>query len=246
MKTATVVVVLLALLGSVMWVRWSPPARWRRRHIHPLAVRFVRRRHRHIALLQARELARAIIEDRPDDVAHLAAGVILQPGEDAWTQVRARLAVRTGHAGWTAYTQLSWLGRRARIVTRETTTEQWQDHGEIEWLITSQRAVGRLPASSEMFSVWWSGLSGIDVDLRSDRLVLNGVNGWTGMLIGPAVSPIAVAAIAKCHGLEALLLHPNLEDLRSGGSKRPSPIREPEAVASGGIIVRLPTRGPMA
>jgi hypothetical protein len=240
-NAATVVVVLVALLCTLTWVRWSPRARSRRRHIHPLPARFVGRRHRHTAFLQARELARAILEDRPDPVAHLAVGVIPQPGEDAWTRARARLAVRTCQAACTAYTQASWLGRRAKNVGRETTTEQWQDHGDIEWLITSQRVVGRQPASSEMISVWWSGLAGVDIDLESDRIVFNGVNGWTGMLTGPAVAPIAVAASAMCHGFEALLVHPALEQLQP---KHPLLPPEPEGVGPAGRIVSLPTRRP--
>ena len=123
-------------------------------------------------------------------------------------RVRARLAVRGSQATWTAYTQVSWLRRCARHVTHEVSAEGWQDSGRIDWLVTSQRIVGRLPASSEMYSIWWSGLAGVDIDLARDRIVLNGVNGWTGMLTGPAVAPIAIAAVAMCHGLEALLVHP--------------------------------------
>ena len=172
--------------------------------------------------------------------------MVLQPGEDAWTTVRARLAVRSGHAAWTTYTQLSWPGRRAKNVTRETATDQWQDHGEIEWLITSQRVVGKLPASSEMISVWWSGLAGVDIDLKRDRIVFNGVNGWTGKLTGPAVAPIAVAAVAMCHGLEALPKHPALEMLGNQGLPQPSLAKGPGAADSGGTILQLPTRRPSA
>jgi hypothetical protein len=248
-NAATVVVVLVALLCTLKWVRWSPRDRWRRGHIDRLAPRFVRRRQRQRAFLQAWELTQAIIADRPDPLAHLAAGVILQSGEDVWTRARARLAVRTSQAAWTAYTQVSWLGRRAKNVTRATASEHWRGYGEIEWLITSQRIVGRLPASSVMISVWWSGLDGVDIYIESDRIVFNGVNGWTGMLSGPAVVPIAVAAIAMCHGLEALLVHPALEALRQQGAPQPPPqqpssSREPETIGAGGTILRLPTRPP--
>jgi hypothetical protein len=178
----------------------------------------------------------------PDPTDHLAAGVVLQPGEDAWMRVPARLAVRTSHPAWTAHTHVSWLGRRAQNVTHETTTEQWKDHGQIDWLITSQRIAGWLPASSEMFSVWWSGVAGVDINLEGDRILLNGLNGWTGMLKGPTLAPIAVAAIAMCHGPEALLLHPAVKDLwQQGTNQLPLP-QLPEAVGSDGMIVRLPTR----
>jgi hypothetical protein len=38
--------------------------------------------------------------------------------------------------------------------------------------------------------------------------------GYHGELCGPAIAPIAVAAIATCHGPHALLDHPALEPLR--------------------------------
>jgi hypothetical protein len=98
-----------------------------------------------------------------------------------------------------------------------------------------------------MYSVWWSGLAGVDVDLKKrERIVLNGVNGWTGILTGPAVAPIAVAAIAMCHGYQALLVHPDLEELRRGGPKQSLPPPAAGNVDAEGVIVRLPTRGPMA
>jgi hypothetical protein len=184
-------------------------------------------------------VARAIIEDRPDPVAHLAAGVILQPGEDAWTRVRARLAVHTSQAAWTANTQASWLSRRARSVTRETVMYQWQDYGEIDWLITSERIVGRRAVSSEMICLWWSGLAGVDIDLKRDRIVVNGVNGWTGMLTGPCVAPVAVAAIAMCHGLDALLRAPALCTLRLKITEHPDP-RRPN-VGTGAAIIPFRT-----
>jgi hypothetical protein len=154
--------------------------------------------------------------------------------------------VRINQAAWTAYTQVSWLGRRARNITRESTTEGWQDHRQIDWLVTSQRVVGRRPASGELFSLWWSGVTGVEVDIKRDCIVLNTVNGWTGMLTGPTVAPLAVAAIAMCHGPEALLVHPALAPLRQGDPSQPTPPQQPEVVASGAMIVRLPTRRPTA
>jgi hypothetical protein len=95
-----------------------------------------------------------------------------------------------------------------------------------------------------MISIWWSGLAGVDIDLESDRIVFNGVNGWTGVLTGSAVAPIAVATIAMCHGLEAILVHPALEFVRRSGPGQLPRSRELEAAGEGGVIVRLPTRSP--
>jgi hypothetical protein len=80
--------------------------------------------------------------------------------------------------------------------------------------------------------------------LKHDRIVLNGINGWIGMLRGPAVAPIAVAGIAMCYGLEALPLHPAAASLRQHGPTGRPPSQESEAVGSVGTIVRLPTRRP--
>jgi hypothetical protein len=158
-------------------------------------------------------------------------------------RVRARLTVRSSQAVWPAYTQVSWSGRN---IKREVSADHWQDYGQIEWLVTSQRIVGRLPTSSEMYSIWWSGLAGVDIDIEGDHIVLNGMNAWTGMLTGPTLAPIAVAAVAMCHGLEALLTHPSLEEFRQAGLLRPPLVHEPDAVHSGGTVVRLPTRRPTA
>lgn len=237
MNVVVVIVVLVAVLclgRSRLRCRQAGPYQ---RRIRPLVRRFVRRRRRKAATLQARELARAIVEDRRAPTAHLAAGVVLEPGEDAWQQTAARLQVRTNQPA-----RMAWPGRRDSNVTRETATEHWQDHGQIDWLITSQRIVGRLPASNEMFSVWWSGLAGVDIDLESDRIVFNAVNGWTGMVTGPAVTPIAVAAVATCYGLEALLIHPALQCTRRSDLRQSPLSPKAEAVGTGGSIVRLPTR----
>jgi hypothetical protein len=245
-KVVVVILVIVAMICLVTSRLRRHRARRGKGPIRPGVPRFLHCRKQEAGLRQAWELVQTIIEDRSDPTAHLAAGVILQPGEVAWARVRARLAVRSSQDIWTAYTRVRWLGRRARNVTRKTTSERWQFHGQIDWLITSQRLVGRLPASGEMYSIWWSGLAGVDIDLESDRIVFNGVNGWIGMLRGPAGAPIAVAAVAMCHGVEALLVHPALHALRRRDPWQPDLTEHPEAACSGGMIVRLPTRRPVA
>lgn len=225
MSVGAVSVVLAAmLLVVVSMVRKRQDGRYRRR-IHSPDSRFLHQRNRWAGIRQGQELARAIIEDRPDPLAHLAAGVILKPGEHAWAQARTRLAVRSGPADWTVSTPVSW-----------------PDHGEMEWLITNRRLVGRLPANSEMLSLWWTGVAGADIDLRHDRIVLNGINGWTSMLAGPAVAPIAVAFVAMCHGNEALLVHPALRCIRCSAPQQAPPHSERSATEIGATIVRLRAR----
>ncbi len=213
---AVVLAGLLIILPAALI--WAHRRRTLRPHRGPQAGsgrrRFRHRRRRQAAAQQARSLAAAIIDCRQDPTVHLAAGVVLQLGEIAWLRARARLAMRSSQTSWVAYTEMSWMGRQARNVSREISSRRWEDYGEIDWLITSQRLVGRLRGSGELISVWWSGLVGVDVDLRHDRLTLNGVNDWIGKLSGPEISPIAVAAVGTCYGPEALALHSALAALR--------------------------------
>jgi len=110
----------------------------------------------------------------------------------------------------------------------------WQDRGEGDWLITSLRLVGRTRPDGELTSIWWSGLAGIQLDLGADTVHLDGNNGWRGELIGPGVAPIAVAAVAACHGPEVLLVHPGLARLRGSGTQaETSPAPEPLALGPG-------------
>ena len=119
----------------------------------------------------------------------------------------------------------------------------WEGHGEIDWLTTSKRIVGRYQAGGELISVWWSALAGVDIDLDHDRLTLNAVNGWTGHLSGPDVSLIAVAAVGICHGSEALTVHPALLALRvSEGWQTMPPPEEPRALTKSSTIVTISSR----
>lgn len=228
MSTAVFIAIVTIFLAASIWAHGR---RIPRRH----------RRRRQAAARQARSLVAAIMDCRQDPTAPLAAGVVLQVGEIAWARTRARLTMHSSQHPWVAYTQMSWWGRHARTVSGEISSPRWEDLGGIDWLITSHRIVGRLPSSSELISVWWSGLVGVDVDLNGDRLTLNGMNGWTGKLTGPEISPIAVAAVAMCHEPEALAAHPGLAQLRhiDGRNARP-PSRG--SSADGATIVALPTR----
>jgi hypothetical protein len=155
----------------------------------------------------------------------------------------ARLTVRSNQTAWVAYTQVSRWGRHAHNVSREIPSRGWEDYGEIDWLITSQRIVGRLRASSDMMSVWWSGLAGFEIDLHDDRLTLNGANGWTGQLTCPDVSPIALAAAGMCYGPDAIAVHPALAALRKaeGWQTRMLP-RGARTPTEGATILTMPNR----
>lgn len=192
---------------------------------------------------QAGRLARAMVDGRTDPTAHLTAGVILQPDEDPWGLVRAKLSVQASSGAWISHSRLSLLGRRATSTASESVTRSWQSQGRIDWVVTSDRLVGRVPATGEMISIWWSGLAGFQIEPRRGCILLNGSNGWTGALVGPTVAAIAVAAVAVAYGSDAIPVHPGLERVRPPG---PPLDREPETVGPGAAIIPIHARRPSA
>lgn len=104
----------------------------------------------------------------------------------------------------------------------------------MDWLVTSLRLVGRAQAEGELLSIWWSGLAGVQVGLDADTVHLDGNNGWLGHMTGPGVAPIGVAAVAACHGPEALLVHQALARLpRPSTQGETPPAPEPLALGPG-------------
>lgn len=65
-----------------------------------------------------------------------------------------------------------------------------------------------------MISICWTAIQAVSADLARDVAILDGANAYHGELRGPAIAPIAIAAIACCHGPEALPGHPSLSPLR--------------------------------
>ena len=100
------------------------------------------------------------------------------------------------------------------------------------------RLAARKP-DGQVVSIYWSAIEAISVDLAREIVVLDGTGGYHGELGGPAIAQIAVAAIATCHGPQALLDHPALGPLRAGpvGASVPSR-REIETDATEPVIVR--------
>jgi hypothetical protein len=83
------------------------------------------------------------------------------------------------------------------------------------WLITSDRIVGRL-GDDRLYGWRWEQMRGCRVDLSTslESVTLDPDDGsrldWTG----PGVAPLAVAAVYRLHGQQALVHHPGLSTIR--------------------------------
>ena len=197
------------------------------------------RRRRRIAAGKASELLQALAAGRHDPSAHLEAGVVLGPGEVSWGRSKARLWVWSSASAWAWRSRASWWGRRAHGAGRQTVVSGWRDHGDVDWLVTSARLVGRAPGSGELISIWWAGLAGMQVDLHNEVMSLDAANGWRAQLRGPGVAPFGVAGVAGCHGTAALVGHPALASLWDRNGLARSFRREPPAVSPGEPVLRL-------
>ena len=203
--------------------------RRRPRRVHRLGDRWRRR----AAELGARALVTRLATNDPGQGLDLAAGIVLQPGEVAWLRAPARLSVWVSEAIWVTSSRSSWLGRRSESVGAPRVRAGWRDEGSVEWLVTSARLAGRLPRSGELLSVPWVSVAGLEVDLASGQVRVQTANGWRCVLSGPGVAPIAVAGVAACHGVAALLEHPALAGLRESVPTDPAPVQRAEPLALG-------------
>lgn len=182
---------------------------------HRRAAWLLARHRRRVAEDDARQLLAALLRGgQVVPVAHLAAGVVLQPGEVPWGIARARLAVHTTASAWITRTRVSWWGRRAETVGQQRTFSGWSRRGRVDWLLTSHRVAGRLPGTGELISIWWSNVDGLEIDLRRSLLALQTTSGWRARIYGLVVAPIGVAAVAGCFGIGALQAHPSLGSVR--------------------------------
>ena len=191
------------------WSATSPPLRRRpRRH-----RRLGDERRRRASAKSARELVATLTIGWSDDpVAHLSGGVILGAREIAFQRSTTDFSVWATRSTWLSRSRVRGCGRRSESSTGEVSVSGWQEYGEVTWLVTSARLYGRTK-DGEIFSIWWARLSNLEVDLDTDRLLL-GTDGWRANLMGPGVAPIAVAAVAACHGRATLPAHPGLTRLR--------------------------------
>lgn len=182
----------------------------------------------------ARALALSIVRGESPGFQPYDLGIILNEGETAWQRTPAHYQYRGEHS-WMVQLNSYW-GYRSTV--NEVHQPCMFSVGMLDWLISNQRLAARQPDGA-VVSIYWSAIEAVSVDLARECVVLDAADGYHGVLTGPAVGPIAVAAIASCHGRQALLDHPALETLRTrprrvgptpkavGGPWRPQPVSDP-------------------
>jgi hypothetical protein len=152
----------------------------------------------HDARALAIEIARGELSARFDP---MTAGVVLQPGEIVYRQLPIWIRVQDD-------------GR-------------WANASFADVVMTDLRLLCRF-ATGRLFSLWWSGVIGLNADLSTEQLVLDFDDGQPVSLSGPWVAPAAVAGVALTYGLQALLTHPAMVPLRAedrAGSKAVADLR---------------------
>jgi len=158
----------------------------------------------------ARDLALTIVRGQPSAMQAYDLGIVLGDGETAWQRAHADYRHRSEHSWMVQHN--SYRGYRSTI--NEVHQPCMHYAGMLCWLITNQRLAAR-NVDGQVVSIWWGAIEAISVDLSRELVVLDGTGGYHGELRGPAIAPIAVAAIATCHGPQALIDHPALEPLRA-------------------------------
>jgi hypothetical protein len=146
------------------------------------------------ATASGRDLALDLYYNRETATRPYGVGVVLDPGERVWAEVPVRF-----NLDWPP---LIKPGDLAHLSVRT-------------WLVTSARVVGRL-ADDKLHGYRWERAVGARVDLTPGREVvsLDIENEPTLIWTGPAVAPLAVAAVFRLYGALAMIDHPGLASLR--------------------------------
>lgn len=156
----------------------------------------------------ARDLVLAMVSGQPAAVTPYRIGVVLDPGEQVWAECPVQFLEEPIPAD----------GEVARPVRT--------------WLVTSERIVGRL-GDDCLYGWRWEHTRGcrVDVSDSAEFVSLDRGDGSHLEWAGAGVAPLAVAAVFRLHGYNALLDHPGLAAIRVGDSstsqRRPGPAALP-------------------
>lgn len=161
-----------------------------------------------------RQLALDLNQDNTIPMRPYTVGLVLWDSEAVWAQIPARCSADTPPIAPPA-SPCHGLNTQPPIT---------------DWLVTNRRIAGRQSYYYDTLLWWrWTQFVGVRVDLTPGheyiqldlRLPSPPVRWW-----GPAVAPLAVAAIHCLHGSTALLDHPGLARLRQQGAARKPPLGE--------------------
>ena len=148
------------------------------------------------ATAAGRALALDLYFNRESNLRPYEVGVVLEAGEKVLAETPARF-------------NLDWIplgkaGQKTEPAARR-------------WLVTSDRIVGRL-ADDRLYGYRWEYAVGALVELTPGREVvrLDIEDQPTAIWSGPAVAPIAVAAVFHLYGPIGIIEHPGLATLRVG------------------------------
>jgi hypothetical protein len=89
-------------------------------------------------------------------------------------------------------------------------------------ILTDQRLACR-DRHGELFSIYWTGLSGCQIDIPAERVSIDYHDGRAGAFTGTAAAVLAVAAVAHLYGTAALLEHPAIRALHRPAPSWPEP-----------------------
>jgi hypothetical protein len=146
------------------------------------------------ATVAGRDLALDLCYNRETANRSYGLGVVLDPGEKVLAEVPVRF-----NLDWTPLVK---RGEHAQPAVRS-------------WLVTSARVVGRL-GDDRLHGYRWDKAVGARVDLTPGREVISldidsePTLTWTG----PALAPMAVAAVYHLYGPLAIIEHPGLAAVR--------------------------------
>jgi hypothetical protein len=142
----------------------------------------------------ARDLALDLYYDRETAARPYGVGVVLDAGEKVWAEVPVRF-----NLDWNTFVK---PGDNPQPAIRS-------------WLVASVRVVGRL-ADDRLHGYRWEKAVGARVDLTPGREIVSLDIDSEPTLIwtGPAVAPLAVAAVFHLYGALAMIDHPGLAPLR--------------------------------
>lgn len=167
------------------------------------------------AIETARRLAMSLYRSAPFEAKPYVSGVVLGRGEVLWAETQARCS-------W----DQSPYARRDPSRLPLTC-----------WVATNRRLSGRL-STGRTVDLPWEQMTHCRADLSrgKEQLALDGW-GTSGVWFGIGVAPLAVAAVYRAYGIDALLDHPGLASLRVAPSRGRGP-------RGGGEMLALPAHDP--